>query len=344
MNGQANNQSTQEFDEFQAAGEVEIAGGEVGTSEPKPATRRAPPKAPKAAAPATPAADDAGADGNPDDDEDDQSGNVNDQGADDDQDEDGNQRTPRESQIDRLKRERAAAQKEARELRRRLEAAEKGELSRRLEALEKGLQGGGSNVNPDAGKPAPDPTDTEKYPLGHLDDRYIEDKLEWLADKKAAEKADAVLQRQQENDQRNAAEKQAEELVEKVDALSTRGSEIYEDFHESVIEAGMRGDWDLTQTTFEAANDAENGVQILYELSQDVAEAKRVAKLSPYQQLQFVAKRDAEISQEKTPRRIPKAGEPPVNQARGANSRTQGNPSTDNLDDFEKQWVREAKH
>jgi len=161
---------------------------------------------------------------------------------------------------------------------------------------------------------------------------------EWLADKKAAEKADAVLQRQQENDQRASVERQQAALIEKVDELSTRGSEIYEDFQESVVEAGMRGDWDLTHTTIEAASEAENGVQILNDLANNPAEATKVARMSLFQQVQYVAKRDAEIGQGKQPRRIPKAGEPPANSARGANSRTQINPATDNLDDFGKLW------
>jgi hypothetical protein len=42
----------------------------------------------------------------------------------------------------------------------------------------------------------------------------------------------------------------------------------------------MRGDWDLSQPTFEAAHEVDNGAQILYELSQDKKEAKRVARLS----------------------------------------------------------------
>lgn len=327
MNLPANEGSTAEFDDFVASGEVEVSPGAKSetSKEKEPAGDEN-------------QGDNQGADQG--DDGEDQSGNVNDQGDDQDgDDQDGKekpQKTPRDHQIERLKREKA-------ELARQLREANNGEISKRLEALEKGLSNGNTGVNQDAGTPAPDPTDVEKYPLGYLDDRYQEDKLEWLAEKLAAKQADTVLQRQQEQDQSAAAERQAQELIEKVDTLSTRGTELYEDFHESVIESGMRGDWNLTQTTFEAAYDAENGGQILYELSQNKAEADRVSKLSPYQQLQFVAKRDAEISQGKTPRRIPKADAPPEHNARGANSRTQINPATDDLDAFEKLWAKTPK-
>lgn len=335
-----NNQgSTPEFDEFVASGEVEVGDTNLASQEEeqpkKAAPRRGPPKPAAKAEAAAPAGDEDDQQGADEDDQQDDAG----EGEEGDDQQDGDEKpkkSARDHQIERLKREKA-------ELARQLREASNGDLARRLENIEKGLQGGNGGGNSNAGTPEPDPTDTEKYPLGHLDDRYIEDKLEWLAEKKAAERADAVLQRQQENERNAAVQREQQELLGKVDDLATRGSDIYEDFQESVVEAGMRGDWDLSQATFEAAHEAENGAQILYELSQDKKEATRVARLSPYQQMKFVQERDAEIGKGKTPRRIPRAGEPPKNTARGANSRTQINPATDNLDDFEKAWETDAK-
>jgi len=214
----------------------------------------------------------------------------------------------------------------------------------RLDALEKRLLSGDGNTGNDrnTGTPSPDPSDEAKYPLGHLDDRYIEDKLEWLAEQKAAKQADAVLQRQQEGEQRQQAEQAHAALLEKVDDLSTRGAEQFDDFQEAVVEAGMRGDWRLERATFEAASESDHGPQILYELSQDKKEAARVAKLSDYQQMKFVMDRDAELSG-KRPRTKPGAGEPPQTRTRGANSSTRINPATDNLDSFEKAWIADAK-
>jgi hypothetical protein len=132
-------------------------------------------------------------------------------------------------------------------------------------------------------------------------------------------------------------------LLDKVDDLSAKGSELFEDFQESVVDAGMRGDWDLSQATFEAAHEAENGAQILYDLSQDPREARRVARLSNFQQMKFVQERDAEIGTGKKGRTKPRAGEPPKNTARGANSKTSISPATDNLEDFGKAWEQDAK-
>ena len=330
----AGNESTSEFDDFVNSGEVEVGGDVAETKEEKP--RRNPPKEKVEAKPAA---------------EDDQAGEdqiseiednlIDEDGQGDEDDEDDDTDKPKKSatqyQIERLKREKA-------DLARQLREANSGDLAKRLENLERGLQGGNPNGNQvTETTPEPDPTDTDKYPLGHLDDRYIEDKLEWLTDKKATERADAVLLRQQEFERNQSVERQQTELLEKVDILAARGTELFDDFQENVVEAGMRGDWDLSQATFEAASEADNGAHILYDLSQDKKEASRVAKLSQTQQVKFVLARDEEITKAGKPRTIPKAGDPPRNVARGANSRTQINPATDNLGDFEKAWQQDAK-
>lgn len=219
------------------------------------------------------------------------------------------------------------------------------QLSSRLDAIEKGglPANAGESKSGAAEKPAPDPEDAEKYPLGHLDDRYIEDKLDWLAEQKAAKIADAALQREQGREQQAQAEKAHAELLEKVDDLSTRGSELFEDFQETVVEAGLAGRWDLGQPTFEAAHEAENGAQILYDLASDPKEATRVAKLSPYGQMKFVMDRNAEITAKAKPRTKPGAGEPPQTRIKGANSSNRIDPATDSLDDFEKAWIADEK-
>ncbi len=331
MGIESNQPADTEFAEFEKAGAVEVGetnlasqkGEEGGDEEEKP--KKPAPRAPKPAAKPD-AADDAG-------DEEDDAGDD----AGDEEDEPKPKKTAAEHQIERLKREKRDLVRQLRE------GGASSDLSRRLENIESRLTDGKGGDTKTAGTPSPDPTDTAKYPLGHLDDRYIEDKLEWLADQKAAKQADTVLQRQQENERNAAINAHQEALLNQVDDLSTKGSELFEDFQESVVEAGMRGDYDLGQPTFEACVEAANGSQILYDLSQDTKEARRVAKLTPYQQLKYVNERDAEIGAGKKGRTKPKAGEPPKNVPRGANSKTQINPATDNLNDFEKAWSQDEK-
>jgi hypothetical protein len=320
------------FEEFAAAGEVEVGDANAGVDtaegddekEKKPAVKRGPPKpAPKPAA-----ADDAG---------DDEDQGVDDEGGDEDDEQPKPKKTAAEHQIDRLKREKRELQKQLRE------GPGSSELARRLEAVETRLTGGNTGDTKTAAKPAPDPSDAEKYPLGHLDDRYIEDKLDWLAEQKATKMADSVLQREQEKERDAAIRSHQEALLNVVNGIAAKGSELYDDFQETVVDAGMNGDYDLSQPTFEACAEADNGAQILYDLSQDTKEASRVAKLTPYGQLKYVQERDAEIATGKRGRTKPGAGEPPKNQARGTKSSTQINPATDNLNDFEKAWKRDEE-
>jgi hypothetical protein len=326
------NQATDpEFEAFANSGEVEVGDSQaVEQPEEKPAKKRAPAK---------PDPEPVEAEETDDQDDQDEADEQDEEINQDESDEETDPKPKKSSkdyQIERLKREKAEMARQLRETEQRMMQ----ELLSKVENLEKHLQGANSGDNQNAGTPEPDPSDFEKYPLGHLDPAYIEDRIQYVAEQKAAERAEAALQRQQEIDQQN---QYLQPLLEKVDDLTTRGIELYDDFKESVVDTGMRGDWDLEQPTFEACAEAEHGVQILYELANDPKEASRVAKLSPYQQVRYVADKDAEISRSKTPRRKPQAGEPPKNTARGANSRTSINPATDNLDDFEKAWELDAR-
>lgn len=338
------NESTVEFDELVASGEIEVgAPAPAAEAEPekKSAAKRGPPREPAKAADAK---DDKDADekqeGSDADagEEQQEEGGEGDEGK---EQEEGEKprKSPAEHQIDRLKREKAALRRELQE------ATRNRTYEDRLAALEKrGLPDGEEGDKSKRKEiPAPDPTDTEKYPLGHLDDRYIEDKIEWVADQKVAAQSDAALQRQQDFERNAALQNEQRDLLGKVDDLAARGADEFEDFQELVVDTAKRQEWDLSQPTFEAAHEADHGAQILYELSQDKKEAARVARLSPYQQLKFVQERDAAIAAEKTPRRKPGAPPPPQNQAQGRSSKVQGNPATDDLDNFEDQWKRDAK-
>jgi hypothetical protein len=128
--------------------------------------------------------------------------------------------------------------------------------------------------------------------------------------------------------------------------VTAKGTEIHDDYEEVVVNAGLRGDYKLTQVTFEAAAEAEHGAQILYDLAADKKEAARVASLSPYQQLKFVADKNAEIAGKAPPpaRKIPGRDQaPPANQPRGGSSRTEIRGDTDDLDNFEKVFYSKKK-
>lgn len=250
-----------------------------------------------------------------------------------------------ESYTKRLKRERAEARREARELRERVSALESTGLLARLEKLENGglpaKEIPASNVA--AVGPKPDFNDQTKYPLGHLDPQYGEDRMDYAARLEAAKAADAALQRQQGQAQQQQQTTEQNRVLGMRDNIAAKGNEIYDDFQEKVVDAGMKQKWPLGQATFEAAYEVENGARILYALASDTKEAERVAALSPYQQGRYVEQKNAEIAEKLKATKIPKAGDPPSRQTNGANSRGRIDPATDNLDDFGKAWQADAE-
>lgn len=236
---------------------------------------------------------------------------------------------PRKQPSDRIKQ----LTRERNEERRRNE-----ELISRLENLENRLTPQNQGNNPDdTGNSRPDPNDLDRYPLGALDDRFIQDMIEHVADEKTAKALESVLQREQERAQQAEAEKQLTELRTKAETLVSRGSELHDDFDDLVYQGGLRGDYDLTQTTFEAAAEAEHGAEILYALAADKQEAHRVATLSPFQQIKYVMDKNAELAKAAKPApRLPKADVPPQSGVKGSGTRLSVPLDTDDQDAFDK--------
>lgn len=217
----------------------------------------------------------------------------------------------------------------------------KGQLAQLQQRLAEIENGGLPRNQNDGNSPdtsgRPDPTDTEKYPLGVLDDGYTADLIEWTADQKVKAALSEIDQNKKASEATQRQLAHVAELQAKVDSLAEKGSEIFDDYEELVVEGAKAGDYALTETTFTAAAEAENGPTILYNLANDPAEAKRVAALTPFQQLKYVAEKDAEITAKKPKARTaPKAGTPPENLPRGRNASAPIRADTDNLDDFRK--------
>jgi len=220
----------------------------------------------------------------------------------------------------------------------RAEQREKASLLERLEAIESRLTENKVDDTPLATGTAPDPNDLELYPLGSLDDRYIEDMIEHVANRKVAETLESARQREAEKAQQAEAERQQAELIQKAETVASRGAELFDDFEEKVVIPAMQGKFDLTQTTFEALAEAEHGAEILHSLASNAKEASRVASLSVYQQAKYVMEKDAEFAGgSRTPaRKLPAAGAPPQSQIRGSGNRSSFDPTTADFAQFER--------
>lgn len=276
-------------------------------------------------------------------DDDDGDDDADDNGGDDDDADDegkegeeaGKQKTPKLSARERI--QQLNRQLRESERARAAEALERENLALRMERLEKGLPANKADDTKIPEAVAPDPTDLAKYPLGALDDAYIEDKIEFIATKKAEENLERSLQRQQDTDQQAENDRVIAALTEKVETFSEKGAELFDDFDEKVVKPAMKGKFPLTQETFEACADADHGPAILRDLALDVKEAERVAALSPYQQLKYVAEKDKEKAGKAAPR-PPKAGDPPKDTPRGARGKFEVPDDTDDLEAFGKKF------
>lgn len=197
---------------------------------------------------------------------------------------------------------------------------------------EMGLQPEQIERNNQVTRVAPDPTDLSKYPLGALDDRYVEDKIAF-----GIESALGSVQQRQLEDARVQAE-QAEQvaLLKRADEVVQKGTELYEDFHETVWEAGQRNEYAMDKPTFDALLEAEHGADVAYFLATNKTEAARVAAMSPNQQVFYVATKNAEFAAKRKPR-LPKASTPPAHQSRGTSGKFSVAPDTDDLEAFSRE-------
>lgn len=182
------------------------------------------------------------------------------------------------------------------------ERARAADLERRLAALERGEKpttltngNGGDKTGNKAGKP--DHTDTQKYPYGELDARYIADlaRYETLEAIRAEKEGEKNQQKSQQDAEAEAAFKEAKAAFEEA------GIEQFDDFEEVVIatyglEKGDPGYWPLTQTMAELILDSDQGPAVAYYLASEPKEARRIAALSPARQAAWFGIKEAELS------------------------------------------------
>jgi len=219
-----------------------------------------------------------------------------------------------------------------RERERELETVRSSGLQSQIDEIKKLLQPGNSGDNIATERVAPDPSDLKKYPLGALDDRYVEDLTDWKVDQKFR----SAQQRQLEHDAKAEADRVASESLQKARSIVDKGSTAYDDFEEVVWEGGMRGDYAMSEPTFHALTEAEHSVDIAYWLASNKAEAARIAALSPYKQIQWVAQKNAEFSAKKVTRKVPQADNPASHQARGTSGKFAVDPATEDLGAFKR--------
>ena len=178
------------------------------------------------------------------------------------------------------------------------------DFAARLERIEKGLPPAapatgltkttpGAKTASDAS--APDPT---KYQYGDLDPRYLAD----LARHEAKTLIEAD-KNERETARRTAAQQQEAAAFEAAKTkLVSEGVAQFPDFQETVMDAAVAGEWDLTKTVGDLAFDSEQGPAIMYHLATNADESKALAKLPVAKQAAWFGKMEAFFAAKSPPK------------------------------------------
>jgi hypothetical protein len=182
-----------------------------------------------------------------------------------------------------------------------------------------------------------DPTvqgpDPRNYRYGELDPQYFSD----LADFRAEQKIQALLQKQEEAQRAAAAEQHLAQVREKAAQITEIGQAKFSDFDTVVVEAARNGEFPLTQEMFETAAETKVAAEILYYLAQNPVEAARVADMNPRQQALWFGRKEAEMSQPARPKpKIVSSAPDPISPARGSTGQFSTSAATADFLAFEK--------
>jgi hypothetical protein len=146
----------------------------------------------------------------------------------------------------------------------------------------------------DTGVTADEAPDPKKFEYGELDANYIRALARYEAKQ---EIADATKNQQKTQ---LTAQQQADKA--KFDAAKTvfedKGSELYDDFDEVVMQGARDKAWPLSDTLGAVLMTSDYGAQIAYELASDPKEAKRVFDLEPMRQVAWLGRREAALEAE----------------------------------------------
>jgi len=162
-------------------------------------------------------------------------------------------------------------------------------------------------------KKAPDPAD---YEFGEADAKFIAASARWHADQRFDERQEMA---------------DREAMIAEIEtgwkgAISEPSvAEQYPDFEEKVTKGADRKDWACTPVMAVLIKRSDVGVHVAYDLASNADESRRIAALSPEQQLYEIGRIEGRVSAaltakgaEPAPKRATNAPSPPEARSRGA--------------------------
>jgi hypothetical protein len=231
--------------------------------------------------------------------------------------------------------------------------AERQSFERRLETLE------GRPLTAANGKGKADPNVTpnpKDFEFGELDAGYITA----LARFEARQELAAERQTNKTKQQTEADAQRVQEFREKVETLTEKGADKYEDFDEVVnqtrsLPASDPDFWPLSAVMGELILDSDVGPDIAYHLASHPKEARQIFSLPPTKQAAYFGRLEAKFSSTSDatladPKKKPAAGQaalkvasaatkapaPPAQRVAGQGAKTNASPETKNFAEFER--------
>lgn len=172
---------------------------------------------------------------------------------------------------------------------------------------------------------------TQEKPTGKPVPENFKDLTEYseaLADWKARE----VLKEYQHSQVQQSRVAQTEQFARSLQDKLAKGSEIYPDFEEVVLDESLQ----ISPRMVEAIAESDVPVQLVYHLGQNPKEAERIANLSPAAQIRELVKLEQKFTAKPTPTQTP----PPI-KPNGATST--GKPDIWAKDTPWEQFVKERR-
>lgn len=163
------------------------------------------------------------------------------------------------------------------------------QMQERLAALEKGgLTDKDEGDTFDPAKPNPA---NPKYEFGEFDAKYIADMARYEV-QKGLEESQKTARTSKESDETAAL---TAEWEKKVATFSERGTELFDDFEDAVMEPARAGEFKISPTLGELilTDETNAGIQIAYDLAADPKEALKVFNMTPAKQAAWYGRKTA---------------------------------------------------
>jgi len=233
-----------------------------------------------------------------------------------------------QERIDELTRARRQAEREAADLRKRLDEFQR--TAERVVVVEQ-------EPPKEAAKSAAaeGPPKAEEFEFGELDPAYIAAVVDYQAERKFAEFRE-----------RDAQERQQAAVRSRFEQQVLQGRERYPDFDDVVVKGAQEGTWPLSETLGVLLVQSEVGEDIAYHLASNPDEAMNVFRQAPVEQARFFGRLEAKFSAARaaatgddaaTPvTKKPPQAPPPVTPGRGAGGQFQATAASDDFLAFER--------